>query len=79
MSISKNEKDRLVQYIERVERLEKEKKDIQESIKDIFSEAKSAGYDIFALKQVIKLRKIPRDDLAQQDELIELYRNVLEV
>ncbi len=65
-------------YVERIERLEQEKKEVQQDIKDIYAEAKSQGYNKKALKQVIKLRKM---DSALREELsfeVEKYLNECE-
>jgi uncharacterized protein (UPF0335 family) len=71
--------DRLRSIVERVERLEEEKKALASDIKDIFAEAKSAGFDVKVLRQVIKLRKLDDAALQEQDTLIDLYRRALEV
>lgn len=71
--------DRLRSIVERVERLEEEKKALASDIKDIFAEAKSAGFDVKVLRQVIRLRKLDQAALQEQDTLIELYRRALEV
>ncbi len=71
--------DRLRSIVERVERLEEEKKALSSDIKDIFAEAKSAGFDVKVLRQVIKLRKLDDAALQEQDTLIDLYRRALEV
>lgn len=69
--------DRLRLLIERIERLEEEKKDIADDIKNVYSEAKSAGYDAKILRQVIRLRKMTRDDRREQDALLETYMAAL--
>jgi uncharacterized protein (UPF0335 family) len=71
--------DRLRSIVERVERLEEEKKALSSDIKDIFAEAKSAGFDVKVLRAVIKLRKLDDAALQEQDTLIDLYRRALEV
>jgi len=65
--------DRLRLFIERVERLQDEKKGIQDDIKDVFSEAKATGYDTKAMKAVIKIRKKSRDDRMQEEAILETY------
>ena len=65
--------DRLRLLIERVERLEEEKKGISDDIKDVFAEAKAVGYDTKIMKLVIKIRKQSRDDRAEQEALLETY------
>ncbi|MGE0416891.1 MAG: DUF2312 domain-containing protein [Acetobacteraceae bacterium] len=71
--------DRLRSIVERIERLEEEKKALSGDIKDIFQEAKSAGFDIKVLRQVIRLRKMDQAALQEQDTLLDLYRRALEV
>ena len=65
----------LRQFIERIERLEEEKKNIQEDIKNIFAEAKFNGYDAKIMRQVIKIRKMDSNDFAEQEALIDAYLN----
>lgn len=69
--------DRLLSIIERVERLEEEKKGISDDIRDIFAEAKSAGFDSKAIRAVIKLRKMNAADRDEQEYLVEIYRKAL--
>jgi uncharacterized protein (UPF0335 family) len=70
--------DELRQFIERVERLEAEKKDIAEQSKEVFGEAKSRGYDTKVLRKVIARRKRERDDLAEEEAVLEMYEQALE-
>ena len=65
---------RLVQFFERVERLEEEKKGISDDIKDVWLEAKSTGYDIPIAKMVFKLRKMDKDDRSHMEAMIETYK-----
>jgi len=69
--------DQLKQYIERLERLEAEKSVISEDIKEVFSEAKSNGYDIKVLRQVLRIRKVSTNDRVEQEVLLESYLNAL--
>lgn len=71
--------DRLRSLIERIERLEEEKKGIQSDIRDIFAEAKSAGFDVKALRAVIKLRKMNAADRDEQELILDTYRRALDV
>jgi uncharacterized protein (UPF0335 family) len=71
--------DRLRSLIERIERLEEEKKAIASDIKDIFAEAKSAGFDVKIMKAVIKLRKMNAADRDEQEFLLDTYRKALNV
>jgi uncharacterized protein (UPF0335 family) len=69
--------DRLRSIIERVERLEEEKKALSSDIKDIFTEAKSAGFDVKIIRQVIRLRKIEPAELEEQETLLDVYKRAL--
>ena len=72
-------KEELKQYIEKIERLEENKADISEDIKSVFEDAKIKGFDNKAMKQVLKLRKMDRDKLAEQDAMLDLYREIMGV
>lgn len=72
-------KDQLKQYIDRVERLETDKAMLLDDIKQVFDEAKANGFDIKTMKKVIQLRKLDKNKLAEQDAILELYRQALEV
>lgn len=67
----------LKSIIERVERLEEEKAGIASDIKDIFTEAKGNGFDVKALRVILRLRKQDPDDLAEQDAILESYKQAL--
>jgi uncharacterized protein (UPF0335 family) len=69
--------DRLRSIIERVERLEEEKKALGSDIKDIFAEAKSAGFDVKVVRQLISMRKKEPAELEEQETLLETYRRAL--
>lgn len=69
--------DRLRLLIERIERLEEEKKGISDDIKDVYSEAGSVGYDKKILRQVIKLRKMRKDERQEMEAVLEAYMNAL--
>ena len=71
--------DRLRSLIERIERLEEEKAAIASDIRDIFAEAKSAGFDVKIKKTVIKLRKMNAADRDEQELLLETYRKALDI
>lgn len=71
--------DRLRSLIERVERLEEEKKAISSDVRDIFAEAKSAGFDTKIMKTVIKLRKMAAADRDEQEFLLETYCKALDI
>ena len=67
----------LKNLIERIEKLEEEKAEIAEGIKEVYAEAKSAGYETKIMKQIIKERKMNRADLAEQEELLVIYKKAL--
>lgn len=69
--------DRLRLLIERVERLEEEKKGISDDIRDVYMEAKAGGYDPKIMRQIVKLRKMKPDDRSEQDMILETYKNAL--
>lgn len=69
--------DQLRSFIERLETLEGEKVHISELIKDVLSEAKSQGFDTKILRQIIRLRKMDRQERAEQEELLQLYMQAL--
>ena len=69
--------DELRQFIERVERLEQEKKDIAEQVKEVMAEAKGRGYDTKVMRKVIALRKRDKDDIAEEEAVLEMYKEAL--
>ena len=69
--------DRLRSIIERVERLEEERKALAADIKDIFTEAKSAGFDVKVIRQIIRLRKLEPAEVEEQETLLDIYRRAL--
>lgn len=69
--------DRLRSIIERVERLEEEKKALSSDVKDIMAEAKSAGFDVKVLRQIIRIRKQEPADVEEAETLLDLYRRAL--
>ncbi len=69
---------RLVSLVERIERLEEEKKELQSDIRDIFAEAKSAGFDVKALRTVLKLRKMNAADRDEQETMVAVFRRALD-
>lgn len=71
--------DRLRSLIERIERLEEEKSGITSDIKDVYGEAKSAGFDPKIMRAVIKLRKMSSADRDEQEWLLETYRKALDL
>jgi uncharacterized protein (UPF0335 family) len=69
--------DRLRSIIERVERLEEERKALSDDIKDIFTEAKSAGFEVKVVRQIIRIRKQEPAEVEEQETLLDLYRRAL--
>jgi len=69
--------DELRQFIERFERLEQEKKDIADQQKEVMAEAKFSGYDTKVLRKVIALRKRDKNDIAEEEAVIEMYKEAL--
>lgn len=69
--------DRLRSLIERIERLEEEKKAIAGDIRDIFAEAKSAGFDVKVMREILKLRKMDAADRDEKELLLETYCEAL--
>jgi uncharacterized protein (UPF0335 family) len=71
--------DQLHQVIGKIETIEQERLESSDLLKDAFNEAKSMGFDIKIIKHVLKLRKKDKDQLAEEDSLIDLYRGALGV
>ncbi|MDZ5761453.1 DUF2312 domain-containing protein [Lyticum sinuosum] len=69
---------KLKSYIEKVEYLEEEKKELSKSITEIYNEAKSEGFDTKAMRQVIKMRRMKDEELKEMEILIETYMNALD-
>ncbi|VAV99174.1 FIG01072817: hypothetical protein [hydrothermal vent metagenome] len=69
--------DELRQFIERYERLEAEKKDIADQQKEVMAEAKSRGYDTKVLRKLVTLRKRDKDDIAEEEAVLEMYKEAL--
>jgi uncharacterized protein (UPF0335 family) len=69
--------DELRQFIERVERLDAEKKDLAEQQKEVMAEAKSRGYDTKVMRKVIALRKREPNDIAEEEAVLEIYKEAL--
>ena len=69
--------EKLLGYVERIERLEEEKKDVQQDIKEVYAEAKANGYDKKALKAIIKLRKMDEADRQDYSNAVDAYSSAL--
>jgi uncharacterized protein (UPF0335 family) len=63
--------------MERIERLDEEKKGISDDMRDVFSEAKSQGYDTKIMRQILKLRKMSQDDRQEMEALLDTYKSAL--
>lgn len=70
---------KLVSFIERIERLEEEKRGIQSDIRDVFAQAKSEGWSVKAIREVLKLRKLDSADRDEQDYLVNEYRKMADI
>lgn len=69
--------DQLRLFIERIERLEEEKAGIADDIKDVYSEAKSTGYDVKTMRQIVRLRKLEKHVRQEAEALLETYKAAL--
>jgi uncharacterized protein (UPF0335 family) len=69
--------DRLRLLIERIERLEEEKKGISDDIKDVYNEGKATGYDPKAMRMVVRIRKMKPDDRKEMEAILEVYLTAL--
>lgn len=69
--------DELRQFIERYEHLEAEKQDIAEQQKEVMAEAKGRGYDTAVMRKIIAMRKRDKDDLAEEEAILEMYKAAL--
>jgi uncharacterized protein (UPF0335 family) len=69
--------DRLRLLIERIERLEEEKKGIADDVRDVYAEAKAVGYDPKIMRQIVRLRKMKPDDRAEMEAILDVYKKAL--
>jgi uncharacterized protein (UPF0335 family) len=69
--------DRLRSFIERIERLDEEKSALAADIKDVFAEAKGNGFDVKIMRQILKLRKMDKADVDEQETLLDIYKRAL--
>ena len=69
--------DQLRLFIERIERLEDEKKGISDDVRDVYSEAKSNGYDAKIMRQIVRLRKMNTDDRQEMEAILDVYKSAL--
>lgn len=70
-------RDQLRAFIERIERLEEEKKAIADDVKEVYAEAKGSGFDTKAMRQIIRIRKQDRNERAEQEAILDLYMHAL--
>lgn len=77
MSTQNFDAPQLKSFVERIENLEEEKKNLMTDIKEIFSEAKNCGYDVKIIKEVLKLRKMDKTEIDARDALVTAYLNAL--
>jgi uncharacterized protein (UPF0335 family) len=77
MSLGNVTADQLRLFIERIERLEEEKKGIADDIRDVYSEAKSNGYDSKIMRQIVRLRKMNHDDRMEMEAILDTYKSAL--
>jgi uncharacterized protein (UPF0335 family) len=70
-------KEQLKSFIERIERLEEEKKTIADDIKDVFAEAKGTGFDTTALREILRIRRQDADQRAEHEAIVDLYMQAL--
>ena len=66
-------KDHLKAFVERIERLEEEKKTIADDVRDVYAEAKATGFDVKALRAIVRLRKVDTDERKEQEAILETY------
>jgi uncharacterized protein (UPF0335 family) len=69
--------ERLKSLIERIERLEEERRALGEDIKEVYAEAKGTGFDPKIMRQIIRIRKRDKDDLDEEETLLDLYKRAL--
>ena len=69
--------ERLLSYIERIERLEEEKKALQNDIKEVLEEAKTANFDISAIKELLRLSRIDEEDSNEKEFIVDCYRQAI--
>lgn len=69
--------EQLRAFIERIERLDEEKQNISEDIKNVFAEAKSTGFDVKIMRSIIRIRKMKENDVEEQEHLLDTYKRAL--
>ena len=71
--------DRLRSFVDRIERLEEEKQALAADIREVYSEAKGAGFDVKVMRQLIRLRKMDKEDRTQMEEILSVYERALDM
>ncbi len=71
--------DRLRSFVDRIERLEEEKMALAADIREVYSEAKGAGFDVKVMRQLIRLRKMDKEDRTQMEEILSVYERALDM
>ena len=69
--------DELRAFVERIERLDAEKRDLAETLKELMAEAKGQGYDGKILRKIVSLRKRDSDDIANEESVLDMYKNAM--
>jgi len=69
--------ERLRSFIERIERLEEEKRTLADDIKEVYAEAKGSGFDTKIMRQIIRIRRMDKDDVDEQETLLDIYKRAL--
>ena len=77
MSTNSIDSGHLKSFIERIERLEEEKRALAEDIKDVYAEAKGTGYDVKIMRKIVSLRAMDAADRAEQETLLDVYKHAL--
>jgi uncharacterized protein (UPF0335 family) len=77
MSTNSVDAGHLRAFLERIERLEEEKRAIADDIKEVYAEAKGTGFDIKVMRQIVRIRKQDIEDRREQEELLDLYKRAL--
>jgi len=78
MMFGGNSKEVLKQTIEKIEHIEAQKADLSEDVKEVYAEAKGCGFDTKIMRQVIRRRKIEREDRDEMDDMIKVYEETIE-
>ena len=71
--------DRLRSFVDRIERLEEEKMALAADIREVYSEAKGAGFDVRVMRQLIRLRKLDKNDRTKMEEILSVYERALDM